>query len=155
VEFTVDEQRFQIRDSGVREWQDTKIVDITKRYFGVLPYTPLRVVGINFNSTIAFQTPQEGVKCEELCLPQGSKLAKILSNAEVSASIRVRYGYGGGNGTVTLTIEAPAKDATSRAINLNYEFGFSDWKSFEKELSGVPDVARYCDNILNGIVETL
>ena len=49
LEFTVDEQRFQIRATSITNWEDTIIFDIAQKYFEVLKHTPLQAVGVHFN----------------------------------------------------------------------------------------------------------
>jgi len=155
IEFIVDEQRFQIRDEAIREWPETKILDIAEKYFQVLPYTPLKLVGVNLNSTIVFGTPEEANNCQNLCLPQDSRLASVVSRDNISTSSILRYKYNEDGGRITLTIDQPDKQNTKRTINFNYEFDFTDWPSFKRELETVPSVCQYCESLLNDIMEAL
>ena len=155
VEFIVDEQRFQVRETGISQWTDAKVLDIAKRYFEVLPYTPLKLVGVNLNSTITFATSEEAKTCQQLCLPQDSKLARIISGDNVSASTVLRYRYSGGRGRITLTIEQPNRENSKRMINFNYEFEFADWANFRTELEKIPDVAAYSESVLAQLLEAI
>jgi hypothetical protein len=156
ISFIVDEQRFIIREDGIQEWSETKILDIADKYFRVLPYTPLKVVGINFNSLVTFDTPEEAKRCQELCLGEDSKLAKIVGQDNILTSCVLRYEYGThGDGRITLRIEQPNKEGTKRQINFNYEFDFTDWDTFRAKLQKVQDVSDYCDTILDKIMENL
>lgn len=155
IAFIVDEQRFQIRDGAIREWTETKILDIAKKYYEVLQYTPLKLVGMNLNSTISFGTPEEAMNCQELCLPQDSPLARLISRDSISTSSILRYKYNKDGGRINLTIEHPNKESSKRIVNLNYEFDFTDWANFKKELEKISDVAQYCESVLNQIMEVL
>ena len=157
LEIVIDEGRFQIRETEISEWVDTKIIDIAKRYFEVLKYTPLKLIGFNFNSTIVFDTPEEAENCQQICLPKGSPLVKIISrgNINISASSVLRYPYGDDGGRILLTIEQPNKENTRRIINFNYEFNFTDWTNFKRELDKYTEIANYSDSILEGLVKLL
>ena len=155
LEFIVDEQRFQIRDSAVSEWMETKIIDIAKKYFEVLPYTPLKLVGVNLNSTITFHSSEEAINCQQLCLPQDSGLARIISQDNVSASSILRYPYRDDGGRVTLTIEQPNKENNKRLVNFNYEFDFTDWVNFRSELGKISEIAEYSESILGQLLEAI
>ncbi|MCK4819586.1 hypothetical protein KA005_27710 [bacterium] len=157
IELVIDEGRFQVRETAISEWIDTKIIDIAKRYFEVLPYTPLKMIGLNFNSTIVFDTPEEAENCQQLCLPKDSQLAKIISrdNINISASSVLRYPYGDDGGRIMLTLEQPNKENNRRMVNFNYEFDFTNWAHFRSELEKFSKIADYSDSILAGLVELL
>ena len=87
IEFTIDEARFQIRDTVISDWAGTKIFDITQKYFEVLPYTPLDVIGINFNVTITFSAPEENANFQQLFLSKNSEITKIISKDKLCINI--------------------------------------------------------------------
>jgi hypothetical protein len=157
IEFLVDEQRFQIRDTKISEWAETKILDIANKYFQVLPYTPLKLVGVNFNSTITFDTSKEARNFQELFFPRNSPFAQIISKQEINASSMLRYPYSdsGGRGRIQLTIEQPDEENKRRVVNINYEFDFTDWLSFRNELKKVPEIGNYCDHILEQFMKAI
>jgi hypothetical protein len=152
IEFLVDEQRFQLRDTKISEWAETNILDIANKYFQVLPYTPLKLVGVNLNSTITFATSEEAHNCQKLCLPKDSQLARIISNDSISASSVLRYPYSDDGGRITLTIEQPSRENKKRAVNFNYEFDFTDWSKFRGELGKISEIAAYSDSILDQLL---
>lgn len=157
IEFLVDEQRFQIRDTKVSEWAETKILSIADKYFQVLPYTPLKLVGVNFNSTITFATSEEARDFQELFFSRNNQLAQIITIPDISASSMLRYPYPDSKscGRIQLTIEQPDKENKRRAVNLNYEFDFTDWPTFRSELKKVPEVGKYCDRILEQFLKAI
>ena len=142
IELVIDESRFQVRETAISEWVDTKIINIAKKYFEVLPYTPLKMVGLNFNSTIVFNTTEDAESCQQLCLPKDSQLAKIISrdNLNISASLVLRYPYGDDGGRIMLTIEQPNKENNRRIVNFNYEFDFTDWTNFRSEIDKISQI---------------
>jgi hypothetical protein len=155
IEFIVDEMRFQLQENKVSLWSQTTILEIAKRYYKVLPYTPLKLVGINLNSTIAFDSLEEAQNCQKLCLPEDSDIRKIVSADNISASLTLRYPYSTGQGRVTLTIEHPSKENDRRRINLNYEFDFVDWDNFRAELDGILEVQEYANSLFDRLLEAL
>lgn len=155
IEFIIDEQRFQIRDKSVTDWVDTKILYIAQRYFEILKYTPLKVVGINMNSKITFSTSKEEERFQRLFLMQESKIVQVLSKNNIRASTVLRYAYSDNGGRIALTIEQPKKINDERIVNFNYEFDFTDWTKFKSELMKFPDVAKYCDSVLNQLLEAI
>jgi len=157
IELVIDEGRFQVRETAISEWIDTKIIDIAKRYFEVLSYTPLKMIGLNFNSTIVFDTPEEAENCQQLCLPKDSKLAKIISrdNINISASSVLRYPYGDDGGRIMLTIKQPNKENNRRIVNSNYEFDFTDWTNFGSELNKISEIADYADGIVEQLLKAI
>jgi hypothetical protein len=154
VEFIVDEQRFQVRANAISKWNDFGIAEITKAYFKTLPYTPLKIVGINFNSTISFADSVQSAKMQSLFLPEGSPILNILSQKQIIGSTILRYPFENDGGMITVTIDPPM-DTNSRAINFNYEFKFSGWPSFNKEIGKLSEIGNYCDSIITKLYEAL
>lgn len=155
IEFVIDEGRFQVRETEISQWAETKIIHIAKNYFKVLPYTPLRLVGFNFNLTIVFDTATEAVNCQQLCLPKSSQLARVISRDNLSASSVVRYPYGDNEGRIMLTIEQPNKKNNRRIVNFNYEFDFTDWTGFNRELAKFSEIADYSESVLAKLVRAI
>jgi len=155
IEFVIDESRFQVRETEISQWAETKLIDIVKKYFEILPYTPLKVVGINFNSTIVFETPEEANNYQKLCLPEDSPLARIISRDNITASSVLRYPYWDDGGRITLTIEQPNKKNTKRMININYEFDFTNWTNFNRELARFSKITGYVESIIAELLEVI
>lgn len=152
IEFIIDEGRFQITERSLSEWTENRILDIAKRYFKVLPYTPLKVVGVNLNSAISFQTSDEAIRLQELILPKDSLLPRIVSADTFTASTVLRYPYGTHGERATLTVEQPDKENTKRIVNFNIEFDFTDWEAFVNELDRISDVSNYADSIVEQLL---
>lgn len=155
IEFVIDEGRFQIRETAISEWVETNIIDIAERYFEVLRFTPLKLVGVNLNSMITFETLEEAGKFQELFLSKDSQLAGIVSKGDITASIVLRYPYSGQNNRVTLTIEQPNKENKKRIVNFNYEFDFTDWTNFRSELDKISEIADYADSIVDQLLKAI
>jgi len=49
VSFVVELERFQIKQEGISDFQDTPIVGASHKYLNILQHTPLFFQGINFN----------------------------------------------------------------------------------------------------------
>jgi len=155
IEFIVDEGRFQITERSISEWNETKILQIAKRYFKVLPYTPLKVIGVNLNSTISFKNPEEAGRFQELLLPKDHLLAKIISVDTITSSIVLRYPYDTQKGRAMLTIDQPDRENKRRIINFNREFDFTNWKAFDTELDKISDVSTSADLIVDKLLKAL
>jgi len=153
IEFIVDEGRFQISEKDLSEWTDTRIIEIAKKYFDVLPYTPLKLVGVNLNSTITFESGEEASKFQELFLPKDGRLAQIISMDNITASTVLRYRYPDEMGRVMLTVDQPNKENKKRTVNFNYEFDFTDWANFRSELDKLPQIAYYADSIVDQLLK--
>jgi hypothetical protein len=155
IDFFIDEQRFQIKDARVSEWSETLIFDIAKKYFRTLPYTPLSTVGINLHTTVAFDSLKENLAFQELFVPTNSKGLSIVSKTRVAADVVLKYPYPKNGGRITLTVTQPVKEREMRAVNLNYEFDFTDWLGFEQELGRVREIGEYADNTLRQLLEVI
>ncbi len=155
IEFVVDERRFQIRDHSVSEWAGSVILGIAEKYFGVLPHTPLKVVGLNLNSTITFDSIEEAGRFQGLFFPDESPIIAMVSKESVSASSVLRFPYSEDGGRVTLTIERADTEKPRRGVNFNYEFDFTDWSGFKTELQRVPEIAQCSDGIFRRLIEAL
>jgi len=155
IEFIVDESRFQIREKGISEWSDTKILEIAKKYFEVLRYTPLKLVGLNLNSIITFGSSKEATSFQELFLSENSRIVGIIGKDKIAASIVFRYPYSNQGARITLTIEQPNKENKKRAVNFNYEFDFTSWTKFGSELGKISEISNYFDSIIQKLLEAI
>ena len=154
IEFLIDLGRFQVRDTAVSEWIETKAIDIARKYFKVLSYTPLKIVGFNFNSTVVFDDSVEVASLQRAFLPEDSPIHEIISKDILSASTALRYPYPEEKGRALLTLGHLNQD-DERALNFNYEFDFTDWIEFEAELGKFPEIARYCDSIFAQLLKAV
>ena len=50
--FNMDLGRFQVLEKGIQDTKNVKILKYLLKYFEILKYTPIYIMGINFNSTI-------------------------------------------------------------------------------------------------------
>ena len=153
IQFIVEVSRFQIRDSAVSEWTETKVLDIARKYFEVLPYTPLTVVGINLNVMITFVTPEESVNFQQMFLPENSKVLEIISKNNIAADLVLRYPYSDNKARIVLTLNQPIKARHKRAVNFNYEFDFTNWPDFATELGKIPEIGKYFDSIVSRLLK--
>jgi len=153
IQFIVEVGRFQIRDMAISEWTETRVLDIAIKYFEVLPYTPLKIVGVNLNATITFGTPQETQNFQHIFLPENSKVVGIISKDNIVADLVLRYPYSDNGGRITLTLSRQNKTNIKRTVNLNYEFNFVDWTNFKAELSKISQIAEYFDSILGELLQ--
>ena len=48
-----------IKDVGVKDLYGTQIIEIFKKYYETLPYTPLKAVGMNINCELVFEKDDE------------------------------------------------------------------------------------------------
>ena len=153
IEFFVDNQRFQIRDSAIANWTDTKILSIAKRYFEVLPYTPLKVVGINLNSTIEFDNNEENA-FEKLLLPLKAQIRTIVPPEATVTNATLAFPYTDTKGHIKLSISKPDEESR-QTVNFNYEFEYEDKSQFEKQLEKLKEIAEYFDSILNNLMDRI
>jgi len=152
IEFLVDPERFQITDKAIDRWSDSRIIDIGRKYFDVLHHTPLKLVGTNMTAKVEFSDPQESRRFQELFLPASAAVLKIVDRDDVNASAVIRYPYPGDDARVTLSFGESNKAEFARMINFNYEFDFTDWEEFHKQLAQIENVAEYCDSLLDKLL---
>ena len=155
VEIIVEEQRFQIREAGLSDW-NTSIFNIVMNYYKILEYTPVTTVGLNLNCQIGFENIEESEGFQKLLLPEKSKIVEIISKDSVDVSIRLRYPHTD-NGRVLMTIDRTIPDKLQRNLNFNYEFncfkdGQTDWPMFKTELSNVNNIADYFSDIIDKLL---
>jgi len=151
IEFIVEETRFQVVEKNLSEWTNTKVMDITQKYFDVLHYTPVKVVGFNLTTTLSF----EGVdSIHSMFLPTGSKILDIIEAPEkdVSGNFVLKYPWADGTARSTLTLNPNTQPDNERRVSFNYEFGFTDWDSFKGHTQKLPDIAEYFDTVLHKIL---
>ncbi len=55
LSFLVLLDRFEIKDVGSKDIYNTKIVKFFRKYYEILPYTPLNAVGTNINCDLVFE----------------------------------------------------------------------------------------------------
>ncbi len=159
VEILVEEQRFQIREAGLADWNETHIFDIAIEYYKVLKYTPVKTVGINLNSQVDFENIEESIKFQKLLFPDKSRILEIISEDNIDISMRLRYPHSD-NGRVLLTIDRSIPDKLQRQLNFNYEFDCvedkeTNWKKVETELSHVNNIADYFNGIIDKLLEAI
>jgi len=159
VEILVEEQRFQIREAGLSDWNETHIFDIAINYYDILKYTPVKTVGLNLSCQIDFENIEEAEKFQKLLLPAKSKIIEIISEDNVDISLRLRYPYAD-NGRVLLTIDRLRPDTLQRQLGFNYEFncsedGSTDWSMFKLELSNVNNLSDYFSKIIDNLLEAI
>lgn len=155
IEFTVEINRFQVRDNSVVKWTDTRILDIVKQYFKVLRHTPINVVGINLNSTLSFDTPEEAANLQKLFLAEDSPIIGLVSGEGIVAGTAMSWPYSKGGGRIKFEIAQPDKAKGARTMNFNYEFGFIGWTEFEAELGNFSEITAYCDDILGQLLKAI
>jgi len=153
IEFVVDQERFLITDTAINEWNDTRIFEISEKYFSVLCHTPIRLVGINMVANLTFSDPREDSGFQELFLPKEARVFSAIASKDVNASAAIRYLYPNGSGRLTLGLgELRQKEKIERMVHLNYEFDFKGWPNFKSELKQVPKVGEYWNGVLNQLL---
>lgn len=153
IEFVVTPDRFAIRQLKIDNWSDNVIGDIAIKYFKVLPYTPLSVVGINLNSTIAFKTLIKQQAFQNLYFNENNDIIKMLGSPNIDADLTLRFPAPMDSGRITMTINQPNLTDQTQAINFNYEFEYIDISTFESQMDDFQNIANYFDGILNTFVE--
>ncbi len=59
IKIDMDLERFQVLEQEIEHIEKCRVPHIMKQYFKKLPYTPLRMSGINFNFTYTFDKSEE------------------------------------------------------------------------------------------------
>jgi hypothetical protein len=154
VEFIIQQERYQIKESPITQWVDNKIVRITKAYFGVLPHTPIRVVGINMNLKIQFDNNDEANSFNQLIIPGDSQLIQIIPMNDPEGSIVLRYPSPFENGRATLSFGLAEKTRLERSINFNHEFDYSGSQDWAK-LDDLTRLGQYVDSMADTLSQSI
>lgn len=153
IEFVVTPERFAIRQLGIGDWSDNIIGDMAIKYFEVLPYTPLSVIGINLYSIITFKAPGEQQAFQNLYFNESNNIIKMLGSPKIDAAVTLRFPAAVDSGRITLIINQPNMTDLTQAITFNYEFDYLDVDAFKSRMKDFQDTAKYCDSILNNLIE--
>ena len=78
IEILVEEQRLQIREASLSDW-NTSIFNIILNYYKVLKYTPVKTFGLNLICKIGFENVEESEAFQKLLLPEKSKIVEIIA----------------------------------------------------------------------------
>jgi hypothetical protein len=150
IEFIVQQDRYQIKESQISQWSNTRIIRITRAYFTVLPHTPIRVVGLNMNIKIQFNNQNEADTFNRLIIPANSPLPQLAQMANPEGSIVLRHPSPVGDGRSTFTIGHTEKTGLERSINFNFEYdcsGTPDWSRLEI----LPELGQYFDSLAEAL----
>ena len=159
VQIIVEEQRFQIREAGLSDWEKSCIFDIAKEYYKVLEYTPVTTVGINLNAQASFENSEEASNLQKLFMPVTSSISKIIAKKNTDVSTIIRYPYSD-SGRAMLTIDKSTPDGLNRLLSFNYEFvcpseNQAKWSKFNDELEKIGELSGYFSSILNDLLKEI
>lgn len=59
VLINIDLGRLEIKETNVRDDLETRVLEIFKSFYQILPYTPLTAVGVNINCNLVFENSEE------------------------------------------------------------------------------------------------
>lgn len=155
VEILVEEHKFQIREKGLTTWDETQIFDIAKKYYGVLKYTPIKVVGLNFHCLLTFDNSEEADSFHKLLLPNTSQILQVIPDSDIDISLKLHYPHD--TGRVLFSIEKLNPDSLQRQLCLNYEFdcfkdGKTEWGTFNSKISQRNEIEEYFAGIVNRLL---
>jgi hypothetical protein len=159
VEIVVEEQRFQIREVGLSDWEESCIFDIAKEYYKVLVYTPITTVGINLNAQISFENSEEASSFQKLLMPETGSINEIIAKKNADVSTIIRYPYSD-NGQAMLTVDKSTPDGLNRPLSFNYEFvcpaeNQAKWSKFNGELEKIEELSDYFSSILKDLLKEI
>lgn len=143
IDFIVDEQRLQIRQTSLDRWQESIIPKIAINYYKTLPHTPLSVVGFNFNYKLIFSSEAENRAFHELLFPNDHPVIHIIDFPCNNVGVELSFICPNSSDRIKVTIANLQNQ--SRIININYEFDYQSLKMFESKLDGFGTIADYCD----------
>jgi len=157
LRFTVDMDRVEIMETGIKNISETRIVGYFDSYYKKLPYTPLRAAGVNINCDLIAETgtttevllekissPQtylDFFDAKEIDLTEGSlqtKTDKIWTSSN--------YRIGNVRGLTRLINISKRKDSFN--LNYNYEAGNLDQDKSGLQLL-LDGYKQFCDEFLS------
>lgn len=137
ISIVVEESRFQTMDRRFEDPPSSPIIQITKRYFGVLRHTPLQLGGINLNGVIRFSDAKDEGAFDERLGFDRAPLSGMVGTTDVR--IGLFFSYPWQNGIVEVQLPKPKERSKLGTINFNYEFKFKDIETF---LANLDDFGR-------------
>jgi len=151
-EFIVDERRFQVKDNNPENWTNTLIYEIAINYYTLLQHTPVKAIGLNFNSRIIFENDDESAKFQKILLADDSTIVNIIGQCECSSALDLRFPYN--DNRVDLTLGHLTKNKC-RVVNFNYEFDFENLEQLNNEFAKANELSGYFDQLLNSLLEAI
>lgn len=157
LRFTVDMDRLEILETGIKNIYEAKILQIFYTYYEKLPYTPLRAVGVNINcDLIAEMGTTIEVLLEKISSPQTyldfldvkeidvteRSLQTKTEKAWTSSNYRIQNVHG-----LTRLINI-SKKKDSFNLNYNYEAGNLDQNKSSLDLL-LDGYKQFCDEFLS------
>lgn len=113
--FLLDLERFQIKHSDLKKFQDSNIVTIMMAYLDVLQHTPLDAVGVNLNYDIAGQP--SGYVLKRL-REKEKALSAFLKLSESLTVHKVRRKMDEPGEIIELDISGPVDENTVERLNI-------------------------------------
>lgn len=132
VSFLVDFGRFQITESDVKTFEESKVADLLGKYLEVLCHTPLSVCGVNFNVTASDIDRRTLEKC---FVTDREGLKEFLGAEEMILDSKLRYKSEDENEYLMWNVSSAAekpnvveglnvrKEKDGFTLNYNYEVG--------------------------------
>lgn len=126
-----DASRFQITDYKLPPEKNLNN-EIAEKYFKILAYTPMRMVGFNLNGLLTYKDDSEQLEFEKHLGINHEALYKIMTVSKIDLSGSIKADWEGGSKAIAL-----AQDPISRqpGINLNCEFPCDDFSSLKIQLA--------------------
>jgi hypothetical protein len=141
---TVDEGRFQVIAKKVTSENLSAIYTIAEKFVNVLPETPYKAIGINYQYAI----PSDKYSLETILSPDHTKISKLLSS-EYEIGATLRFGYG--KFIVTLTIQPSSSKQTQYSMNFNFHSDIADIDELRNRLTLQMEIIEKADIIIRGL----
>lgn len=139
-EIRLELTRYQMTDKrGRREFEDSPIIDFTKRYFNLLSHTPISVGGFNLAYQVRFDNDREKEKLlGKIFAPRKTLKSCFEDKIETKRAI-LFFDFLEGKFEFNLGFDNSDEPLSSN-INVNYEFAFSRFQNmsiFLEQLNNV------------------
>lgn len=147
ISIVVEENRFQIRDTELKEVEKSPIIDITRKYFGEkLRFTPLSLGGINFAGVIEFNDKKDEESFDLNLGIDRERLKKITESDDIRLASKFSFPWE--DGLVEIQINKSKYESQPSTFNFNYEFIRPDIDGFIDVLDDIGSINNKFKKIL-------
>jgi hypothetical protein len=117
IEFIMELNRFQVKLEEIQDFADKSIVDVVLEYLRILEYTPLSMLGLNFNYLLIGMDNAALAKLFEKPLRIGAK----LDLAPISLTVVARKPDGAGIAVTEATVNHLVANDIKNSIRISLE----------------------------------
>lgn len=119
IEFVMELNRFQIKLEEIEKFGDNCLTNIMLQYLRVLEYTPVNLLGVNFNYSLS----EANNEATAILFEQPLKVGEKLNIVPISLTVVARKPDGGGIAIAEATVNHLLDEHIKNSIRISLEPG--------------------------------